>query len=156
MIADANRRDGSQIGRLTASAGIFNPEEIACVEELWDSYLDEGEASGYAFLVYRDGEGRVLGYASYGPHPLTTGTFDLYWIAVDPKMRGRGIAHALLSQVEDDVRARGGRLVVVETSGTAAYAPARRFYQSCGYLREAAVHDFYAPSDDLVIYTRRL
>lgn len=155
MITQANEQDGSQILHLTAAAGVFKPGEVACVQELWDAYLRQGEASGYVFLVLKNGD-RLLGYACFGPHPLTEGTFDLYWIAVDLQMRGQGIGHALLARVEDEVRARGGRMLVVETSGTPAYAPARRLYESCGYRYEAVVHDFYAPGDDLIIFGKPL
>lgn len=151
MITEAKEQDGSQILHLTAAAGVFKPGEVACVRELWDAYLRQGEASGYVFLVYKNGN-RPLGYACFGPHPLTEGTFDLYWIAVDSEARGQGVGHALLARVEDEVCARGGRMLVVETSGTPAYAPARRLYESCGYRYEAVVHDFYAPGDDLIVF----
>lgn len=129
---------------------------MSCVEELWNEYRDKGaEASGYNFLVYRAG-GRVLGYACFGPHPLTQGTFDLYWIAVDPTARRRGVGRALLSQVEAEVRARAGRLLLIETSGTPEYAPTRRFYVSCGYPCIATIPDFYAPGDDLLFFCKRL
>jgi D-alanine-D-alanine ligase len=126
------------------------------VQELWDSYRQSSDASGYSFVVDRDETGRVVGYACFGPHALTEGTYDLYWLAVDPQMRGRGIAHQLLARVEEDVRSRGGRLLVVETSSTPAYSAARRVYESCGYRLEAEVHDFYGPGDSLVIYTKDL
>jgi hypothetical protein len=38
-------------------AGIFTPEELNCVEEIWKAFWDEGEASGYACLVSRDDYG---------------------------------------------------------------------------------------------------
>lgn len=98
----------------------------------------------------------MLGYACFGPHPLTQGTFDLYWIAVDPTVRGRGIGRALLSQVEAEIQARAGRLLLIETSGTPAYTAARRLYETCGYPCEAIVHDFYAPGDDLLIFSKHL
>ncbi len=122
---------------------------------MWDAYLRQGEASGYVFLVYKKGD-RSLGYACFGPHPLTEGIFDLYWIAVDPEAQGQGIGHALLARAEDEVRARGGRMLLVETSGTSAYAPARRLYESCGYRYEAVIHDFYAPGDDLIVFGKLL
>lgn len=71
-------------------------------------------------------------------------------------MQGRGIGSALLRRVEKEVRAQGGRLLLVETSSTPAYAPARRFYESQGFRYEAVVHDFYAQGDDLLIYAKRL
>lgn len=126
------------------------------MQELWDAYQASGEASGYSFLVSHNDAGRMTGYACFGPRALTEGTFDLYWIAVDPQDRGQGVAQELMARVEDEVRERGGRLVVVETSSTPAYIAARRFYQSCGYRREAEIRDFYEPGDDLVIYTKLL
>ena len=98
----------------------------------------------------------MQGYACFGPHPLTQGTYDLYWIVVDPTAQGHGIGHALLARVEAEVQARGGRLLLVETSGTPAYTAARRFYESSGYRCEATIHDFYAPGDDLVIFSKDL
>lgn len=128
---------------------------MSCVEELWNEYLGKGEASGYTFLIYRDGD-QVLGYACFGPHPLTQGTFDLYWIAVDPAARQRGIGRALLSRVETEIRALAGRLLLIETSGTPDYAAARGFYTACGYDQEAVIRHFYAPGDDLFIFGKRL
>jgi len=97
-----------------------------------------------------------LGYACFGPHPLTQGTYDLYWIAVDPVAQGHGIGHALLARVEAEVQARGGRLLLIETSSTPAYASARRLYETSGYRCEAIIHDFYAPGDDLLIFSKDL
>jgi ribosomal protein S18 acetylase RimI-like enzyme len=106
--------------------------------------------------VYRDDRGRVLGFACFGPHPLTEGTFDLYWVAVDPDARRQGVGRALLSQVETEVQARGGRLLVIETSGLPSYTPTRQFYESCDCRREAVIRNFYAPGDDLVIFVKEL
>jgi ribosomal protein S18 acetylase RimI-like enzyme len=87
---------------------------------------------------------------------LTQGTFDLYWIVVTPTAQGRGIGHALLSRVEAEVYTRGGRLLLIETSGTPTYAPARQLYEACGYRCEAVIHDFYAPGDDLLAFSKPL
>ncbi len=126
------------------------------MQELWNDFLTNGEASDYSFLVFRGDDGAVLGFACFGYHSLTQGTYDLYWIAVDPPARGRGIGHALIVSIEDEVRKRGGRLLLVETSQTASYAPARDLYGSSGFQLEARINDFYAPDDDLVIYTKAL
>lgn len=129
---------------------------MSCVEELWNAYQDKGEVSGYVFLIYRDDDGRPLGYASFGHHPLTQGTYDLYWIAVDPIAQGHGVGRALLAQVETEVLARGGRLVLIETSDTSAYASARRLYETGGYRCEATIRDFYAPGDSLLMFSKSL
>jgi ribosomal protein S18 acetylase RimI-like enzyme len=151
----ATSNDGPSVLGITGAAGVFSPTEFSCVEELWNAWQDRNEASGYTFLVYRDDD-RVLGFACFGSHPLTQGAFDLYWLAVDPVARGRGVGHALLSRVEAEIRERGGRLLLIETSDTPAYAAARRLYESSGYGREAIVHDFYALGDNLLIFSKDL
>jgi ribosomal protein S18 acetylase RimI-like enzyme len=156
MIEPAQEDDGPKILLLIANAGVFKPTELATVAEIWSEYLREGaEGSGYYLIVYREAR-ELLGYACYGPHPLTEGTFDLYWIAVDRAHRGRGIGLALLQAVEAGVRTLGGRMITVETSGTPEYAPARHVYTSAGYLDEARLKDFYSIGDDLVIYTKHI
>jgi ribosomal protein S18 acetylase RimI-like enzyme len=156
MIEPAQEDDGPEILLLTANAGVFKPTEVATVAEIWSEYLREGaQGSGYYLIVYRETE-ELLGYACYGPHPLTEGTFDLYWIAVDRAHRGLGIGLALLQAVEEGVHSLGGRMITVETSGTPEYAPARHVYASAGYLDEARLKDFYSPGDDLVIYTKHI
>jgi len=156
MIGPAQESDGPAILSITASAGVFTAEEVVVVEELWNEYLQRGEAaSGYAFRVYREGD-QVLGYSCHGPRDLTEGTYDLYWIASAPAARRKGVGRALLAAVEDEVRRAGGRLIVVETSGAPAYKPTRDFYLSCAYEWEATIRDFYHPGDDLVIFTKRV
>ncbi len=155
MIEVAQDEDGLAILALAERAGVFKPVEVACVAELWDLYQKQRERSGYTFAVYREA-GRVLGFTCFGPHPLTEGTFDLYWIAVDPACRGRGIGHRLLAYVEFCIRQQGGRLLVVETSGSPAYENARRLYQSGGYHQAGYIPDFYGPGDALLVFCKEL
>ena len=155
MIRHAAEADGPSIRDLTARAGVFRDEEVACLGALWDEYLATGpQLSGYNFLVAQDGD-RVLGYACYGPRDLTSGVFDLYWIAVDPGCRGRGVGSALLEASETAARAAGGRMMIAETSGTFSYDSTRKFYSGKGYRAEATIRDFYVEGDDLVIYVKR-
>jgi D-alanine-D-alanine ligase len=156
MISVPNEKDGPQIHAITAKTTVFNQEEVECVDELWQEYLSHGsERSGYYFLVEKEAE-RLLGYACYGPRSLTTGTYDLYWIAVDPDARRGGVGRGLLVATEQAIRKLGGRLLVLETSGLPVYEPTRKFYLSTGYTLEATLKDFYKDGDDLVIFTKRL
>lgn len=129
---------------------------MRCVEEIWQEYQSDPLGSGYSFLVCRDDPGAVVAFTCYGPHPLTQGTYDLYWIAVDPGARGQGIGRLLISEVEKRLRAEAGRLLLVETSSSGGYASARGLYSASGYHVEARVHGFYAPGDDLVMYAKDL
>ena len=156
MIIMATESDGPQIQDITARAGVFSQEDVDCVSELWEEYLTLGsEHCGYNFIVDRDGD-QVFGYACYGPRDLTDGVFDLYWIAVDPKSRRNSVGRGLLTASEEEVRKAGGRMLIIETSGTSHYEPTRKFYLSMGYAIEATIKDFYVKGDDLKIFTKRL
>ena len=156
MIATATEQDGPQIHAINANTGVFSQEEVECVDELWGENQVQGpERSGYYFIVEKE-DGRVLGYACYGPRALTDRTYDLYWIAVDPDARGGGIGKKLLAATEEAVRELGGRLLIAETSGLPKYEPTRAFYHATGYLLEATLKDFYRDGDDLVIFTKHL
>jgi ribosomal protein S18 acetylase RimI-like enzyme len=156
MIVTATKEDGPQIHTVNADISIFSREEVECVDELWQEYQAQGsERSGYYFIVEKD-DGRVLGYACYGPRALTDRTYDLYWIAVGPNARHGGVGRALLAASEEAIRKLGGRLLIVETSGLPKYTPTRAFYLATGYTLEATLKDFYADGDDLVIFTKRL
>ena len=152
----ASRADeGEQIVGVTREAQVFSAEEIAAVQELVDDYVANGDASTYRFLSYRL-DGRVVGYTCYGKRSLTDSTFDLYWICSAPSAQRKGVGHALLQQTEQEIRALGGRLVIVETSSLPEYEPARRFYESHGYRLQVIMEDFYAEGDGLVLYSKKL
>jgi ribosomal protein S18 acetylase RimI-like enzyme len=156
MISTATEQDKARIHDITARAGVFSREEIDSVPVMFDEYLEYGtEGDGYNFLVYREGD-QVLGYAIFGYRDLTDGVYDLYWIAVDPNARRKGVGRALISACEGAVRKLGGRILIAETSGTAEYASTREFYVRVGYVNEASIKDFYKPGDDLKIYTKRV
>lgn len=155
MIMAAAEADGPQIRDIAARAGVFNQEEVDTVADLWNDYLTTGPVvGGYNFLVDRDGD-RVQGFACYGPRDLTTGVFDLYWIAVDSTIHRSGIGRKLLIATEDEVRRAGGRMLIAETSGSAHYEPTRNFYFGMGYALEATIKDFYCEGDDLAIFIKR-
>jgi GNAT superfamily N-acetyltransferase len=155
MIIAAAEIDGSQIRDIAARAGVFSQEEVDCVGALWEEYLNTGPVEGgYNFLVERDGD-RVLGFACYGPRDLTSGVFDLYWIAVDSTTHRNGIGRNLLTATEDAVCSAGGRMLIAETSGTPHYEPTRKFYLGMGYAMEATIRDFYSQGDDLAIFVKR-
>lgn len=108
------------------------------------------------FVLVAHAEDKVVGYICYGPTPMTEGTWDLYWIASDPEVRGQGIGAALCSSMEGDLRERKAARIRVETSATEDYGPARGFYQSMKYLEEARFKDFYKVGDDLIILKKKL
>jgi ribosomal protein S18 acetylase RimI-like enzyme len=129
---------------------------VEVIQELWTEFITKSEAESWYHFIAARRDGQVLGFACYGQRPLTQGTYDLYWIAVDKKHHRQGIGEILLSEAEKQVKARGGRLLIAETAGKSAFEPTRHFYLKTGYELEARIRDFYSPGDDLVIFTKHL
>jgi ribosomal protein S18 acetylase RimI-like enzyme len=135
--------------------------EVQCALELIDVYLNNAEQKDYILACAVDESDQPRGYVCYGPTPLTIGTYDLYWIAVDPAWHGRGVGGRLMEFVEQAIcrptfSAASGRLLVIETSSLPRYEAARRLYQRHHYREVARIADFYAEGDDRVIYAKRL
>lgn len=147
------RAHRARLEQLTRGTGLFREEEVETAVELLDESL--GGDEDYQFLGAFDG-GQLIGYACWGPTPGTEGTYDLYWIVVDRAQQGRGIGTQLLGDVEQRLTTHDARLIVVETSSRADYVGTRAFYEARGYTRAATIPAYYAPGDDLVIYTKDL
>jgi ribosomal protein S18 acetylase RimI-like enzyme len=154
-IRSTQAADRPSIQAIADREPLFNAAEAATVAELLGDYLGRPDHNGYFFLT-AELDGQVAGFACYGPTPLTEGTFDLYWVAVRPEHKGQGIGRTLVQQVEQEIRQQGGRLLLADTSGTAAYDRTREFYERSGFRRAATIPDFYRPGDALILYVKRL
>lgn len=152
---DIEPSDVGAILNITHGSGFFSAAEIELACELAADRLDRGEQSSYQFL-FGEQDGRVVGYTCYGLIPATAGSYDLYWIAVGADRRGRGLGKALLQRTEELIRKNGGLRLYAETSSRAQYAPTQHFYESCGYICEAVLKDFYAVGDSKIIYAKLL
>lgn len=152
---DVLRQDRETVRALVERTGFFTRDEVAIAVELVDAHLSDGPASGYQF-VFAEMDGALAGYACYGPVTCTAASYDLYWIAVEPKFQRHGVGRMLMDVVESQVAARGGERIYIDTSGRDQYAPTRAFYERSGFYAEARLKDFYAPGDDRVIYAKSL
>lgn len=141
---------------IVRSTGVFRDVEIDVARELLEIAVDDPDQKDYVIYSAVDETEKVVGYYCVGPTPLTASTFDLYWIAVSPLQQGKGIGHALLHHCENFVRQSGGTLIMVETSSLPKYDSTRLFYSRHHYLEAARIRDYYAPGDDLVLYTKYL
>ncbi len=133
----------------------FEQDEIVIAEEVIDSYLKSSEGSGYYILV-AENDSLLLGYITYGNTPLTKGTWDIYWMGVEPGHQGKGIGKALVDAAESDIKKREGRLILIETSSKPEYQKTRSFHNARGYTLAGRIADFYSPGDDLLIFEKRL
>lgn len=157
----------ARVLEIVRATGVFSDAEADVAVEVFDEAMMSAERGELnvtpdyftvgLFSIQRSAlSDDLLGYAAFGPTPETDRTCDLYWIAVDPAEHGRGAGSLLLEGVENALRERDARLVVVETSSRSEYDETRRFYARRGYSEVARVREFYAPADDRIIYTKRL
>jgi GNAT superfamily N-acetyltransferase len=146
-----SREDRGPLRDLVVATGVFTEEEVEIALELIDAVLGVPEQTDYIIRVCEE-EGKVAGYYCVGPTPATEGTFDLYWVAVDPALHGKGIGRALDDHACELIRGMSGRLIIAETSSLPRYSKTRDFYVRRGYTEIAKIADYYRPGDDLVVY----
>ena len=147
--------DAAAVRAIVAATGAFSSQEVAIAVELVNEALERGAASGYHFL-FASQEDALVGYTCFGPIPGTRSSFDLYWIAVDPRHQGAGLGRRLLAESEARVRALGGTRLYADTSGRPDYAHTRAFYAAQGFRLDALLEDFYAPGDAKAVFVKPL
>ncbi len=152
-LRDLEPGDRPSLETLVRSEPLFSADEEDVAMEVLDEYLTHPGRDYHALGAFTP-RGDLLGYACYGPTPCTSGTWDLYWIAVAGETQGQGVGTLLMEEVERRLVENQARLVVIETSSRDDYTPTRAFYERRGYTVAARVPDFYAPGDDRVIFVR--
>ena len=149
-IREVVTQDRTELMRILKATGVFKESELQVADEVLQDSLNPN--SSYQSYCLVDNAERILGFVCWGPTPCTTGTFDLYWMAVDPEAQGNGIGKELLKFAEERVKKEAARLMIIETSSTTKYDATRKFYQGMGYREIALLPDFYCPGDSKVIY----
>ena len=154
MLGTPHARDRGRLRAIIEATDVFRPEEVAIALEVFDGAVARPGVDYTGLGAFT--QDRLVGWAAYGATPGTVGTWDLYWIAVDPAWQTKGVGRQLMAQCEAAIAESGGRLIVVETSSRASYAPTRAFYQRLGYVAQARIPDYYAPGDGLTVYVKSL
>lgn len=121
--------------------------------DLAGPYLD-GEGDDVWLTALADDEPVGLLYAV--PEEQAEGAWNMRALGVAAGRQRDGHGRALVEALEGGLRERGARLLVVDTSGTDDYAPARAFYAANGYAEVARVPDFWTDGDAKVVFTKQL
>jgi ribosomal protein S18 acetylase RimI-like enzyme len=140
---------------ILTSTGFFHDYEIDIAVEICVETLEKGDSAGYSFIFIEDEDNKPYGFTSFGEIPCTKNRFDLYWIGVHEKMRGKGLGSILLEKSEKAVKEKGGKILYIETSSREQYNPTREFYLKNGYKIETILQDFYDDGDGKVIYSKK-
>jgi len=134
----------------------FTSAEIDVAMELIDIVLKDRIQKDYQIDCMVDDQDLAIGYICYGPTPMARGTFDLYWIAVDPDFQEQGAGARLLSFLEEGVKAREGRMILADTSTIPQFEKTQKFYLKNGFQEVARVPDYYHPGNDRITFCKRL
>ncbi len=136
--------------------GVFTDEEVGVAVELIDIVLGNESQKDYRIVCAVDAQDQPLGYICYGPVPMTRGTFDLYWIVIDPKAQGQKIGSGLLDYLEEEVKGMRGRMILADTSSIPSYEKANGFYLKRGFKEVARIADYYWKGNDRITYCKKI
>jgi ribosomal-protein-alanine N-acetyltransferase len=118
----------------------------------WDRKLfaEYAEACGELFLVAVAG-GSVVGYSiTCVSRGLVQRRAELVSIAVDPAMRGKGAADALMRRTLRELRRRGVPRIGLTVKVTNERA--RAFYEKYGFRRVRRIRGYYEDGEDALAF----
>jgi len=156
-VRDARPTDHATIAELTMRAyaeyaHVMTPGAWTALEDaLRRSLADD---TGVTRIV-AELDGRIVGsvalyhpgYAQYTGLDSAAAWPEVRLVAVDPAVRGRGVARALVLECVRRARASGATTLGLHTSNS--MHSARRLYERLGFVRDPD-HDFQPPGAELV------
>jgi ribosomal protein S18 acetylase RimI-like enzyme len=152
MIRETIQADSEALLAIVNDSGQFDESGFSHVEETLNNYLN-GESDALWFTA---DDGEPVGVASCAHEPVTDGTWNLLMLWTRGDRNGKGHGSALINHVENILKERGVRLLIIETSSLPDFAGARAFYDKCGFTQEACIKNFFAAGDDKIVYTKSL
>lgn len=128
------------------------PSEM--MDDMIAPFFDDPDGDPFWLTCEQDGVPVAVAFGE--PERMTDGTWNLLLIAVHPDHQSKGIGETVMGHVETMLARRGGRILLVETSGADAFARTRSFYDRIGYEQEARIRDYYAAGDDKIVFRKAL
>ena len=151
QIRSVIKEDLEDLKRVLDTTELFPAEML---EDMISDYFNNLDTQHIWFTVEMDGQAQALGYCA--PEMMTEGTYNLYAIGVHKPLQGQGLGRKMMAYLEDALKSKGQRLLLVETSGLDEFALTREFYHKCGYTQEARIRDFYEEGDDKIVFWKKL
>ncbi|NRA68381.1 MAG: GNAT family N-acetyltransferase [Pseudobacteriovorax sp.] len=157
MLRNPIETEKSLLIDLAYSTGVWQDGEAdALLGAVLDQYYARELEPEHRVVVLPDANDKIVGWSYYAPSFHAPGVWDVWWIGVHATEHGRGYGRQLLLAIEADIKAKQGRVVVIETSSTEPLAKARRFYPKLGYKMRGDIPEFYGPGDAKVIFSKNL
>ena len=126
----------------------------AMLDEMIADYFTNPASEDIWFTAVENDIPVSIGYCA--PEKLTSGTYNLYAIGVRGDIQSKGIGSQMMNFIEQYLKEKDVRILIINTSGTDDFALTRKFYEKLGYNKEAVLRDFWDDGDDKVVYSKRL
>jgi len=126
----------------------------AILDEMIFDYFNNSETQEIWFTALEKNNPIAIGFCA--PEKFTEGTYNLYAIGVRSDKQGKGIGSKMMKYLENYLKEKGHRILIVDTSGTDDFKLTRTFYEKLNYHKEAVIRDFWAQGDDKVIFWKKL
>lgn len=149
-IRNVKSDDLSSLIDVVNTSGLFPGEMLT---DMIGSNLSD-EDSQHHWITYEIDKPVAVAY--FAPEEMTSGTWNLYLIAVHEDYQGSGIGAQLMNHVESFLKSKGERILIVETSDLAEFELTRKFYEGLNYDREAHIREFYNEGEGKVVFLKKL
>lgn len=133
------------------SCGLFPSEYL---DEMIFDYFNNTNTQDIWFTCIENNSPVAIGYCV--PEKLTDGTYNLLAIGVSENAQRKGIANEMMNYIEQELKSRDGRILIVETSSDDAQIGARKLYEKIGYTQEAVIRDFWNDGEDKIVFWKKL
>jgi ribosomal protein S18 acetylase RimI-like enzyme len=143
--------DIDEIKKVIDSSELFPSEYL---DEMISDYFNNSDTEDIWFTYIDRETPTAIGYCV--PEKLTEGTYNLLAIGVLKESQGKGIAGEMMKHIEQLLKQKGGRILIVETSSDDAQMAARNFYKKIGYTQEAVIRDFWKDKEDKIVFWKKL
>lgn len=148
-------KDPEIIRTIANSTGFFDKDVAEISVNIAQETLQGYNTNNYKFL-FAEHDGKTIAYACFGRIIDASSTYELYWLSTHNEYRGMGVGRKIIEELKKHVKELGGTKIFVKTDGTEQYAPTRKFYEKCGFVREAILKEYYETYDDCYIYSFHL
>lgn len=101
-------------------------------------------------------DGKAIAFCYTAPEQMADRAWNMLALATAPRQQRKGAGLALTRQMEAELQEQSARLLIVDTSGTDAFASARSFYEKAGYQEEARIRDYWRKGDDKITFRKAL
>ncbi len=150
-IKAVTQSDIDELKKVVDSSELFPSEYL---DEMISDYFNNTDTQDIWFAYFNDKTPTAIGYCV--PEKLTNGTYNLLAIGVSQDAQRNGVATEMMKYIEQLLKLKDGRILIVETSSDDAQIGARKFYQKIGYTQMAIIKDFWKDGEDKIVFWKKL